>query len=291
MNHFPQHYAGRLLENGFELRTHHFSSGQRQPTRYVHQDDYYLFAYITEGEAGLLVDFKEYRLYAGNMLVVQPGQLHRFMYAENADGFLLLADAELVDTSSRSVLDHLAYTTRVFDVNDFHHSELLALTRLLGKRRRERTDDFGIHVMRRYAQLLIGVIADALRGALSVSGSVGNTQRERVLEFMNLMKAHLYENRQPAFYADLLHITPALLNETLRSVTGFTTSQTIRNEVVLQAKRLLAHTTLSVKEISFRLGFDDFAYFSRVFSQVAGVSPSAFRQKNACDTGSPSARS
>lgn len=60
MNHFPQHYAGRLLENGFELRTHHFSSGQRQPTRYVHQDDYYLFAYITEGEAGLLVDFKEY---------------------------------------------------------------------------------------------------------------------------------------------------------------------------------------------------------------------------------------
>lgn len=46
---------------------------------------------------------------------------------------------------------------------------------------------------------------------------------------------------------------------------------------MLQAKRLLVHTSLSVKEIADRLGIADCAYFSRLFTQTAGVSPTLFR--------------
>ena len=70
-----------------------------------------------------------------------------------------------------------------------------------------------------------------------------------------------------------------LLEKCLASI-EFLRDDYIRYELVLQAKRLLVHTDLAVKEISTRLGIEDCAYFSRIFTQATGVSPSAFRQRN-----------
>lgn len=55
------------------------------------------------------------------------------------------------------------------------------------------------------------------------------------------------------------------------------TSDYIKNEAVLLAKRMLVHTDLSVREIADRLGIDDYAYFTRLFTRTAGVTPTAFR--------------
>lgn len=57
------------------------------------------------------------------------------------------------------------------------------------------------------------------------------------------------------------------------------TASYIKGEVVLQAKRMLVHTNLPVKQIAYKLGFEDYSYFSRIFTQTTGVSPTDFRQK------------
>ena len=44
-------------------------------------------------------------------------------------------------------------------------------------------------------------------------------------------------------------------------------------------KRELAYSTQSIQEISRQLGFEDYTYFSRLFSKTTGVSPSTFREK------------
>ena len=54
--------------------------------------------------------------------------------------------------------------------------------------------------------------------------------------------------------ASLLNISAVYLNEVVKAVTGMNVTVYIKNEVVLQAKRLLVHTDLTVKEISYRLG-------------------------------------
>lgn len=80
--------------------------------------------------------------------------------------------------------------------------------------------------------------------------------------------------------ASMLNISPVYLNEVVKEVTGMSASSYIRNEMVLQAKRMLVYTGLSVKEISNRLGIEDCAYFSRLFTRTTGLPPSLFRQKN-----------
>ena len=53
----------------------------------------------------------------------------------------------------------------------------------------------------------------------------------------------------------------------------------IKNRIILEAKRLLAYTAMSSKEIAYELGYDDPAYFSRLFFIKTGDSPSGFRTK------------
>ncbi|MEM8863761.1 MAG: helix-turn-helix transcriptional regulator, partial [Chloroflexota bacterium] len=57
----------------------------------------------------------------------------------------------------------------------------------------------------------------------------------------------------------------------------YTPGQLIRQEVVLEAKRLFQHTDLTATEISYRLGFNDASYFGRFFKREVGVSPGKFR--------------
>ena len=63
----------------------------------------------------------------------------------------------------------------------------------------------------------------------------------------------------------------------MKELTGLSSSQYIKNEIILLAKRELFHTSDSVKEIAYRLGFTDNAYFTRLFTETAGISPNKFR--------------
>jgi len=66
----------------------------------------------------------------------------------------------------------------------------------------------------------------------------------------------------------------------VKSVTGQPVSWHIQQRVILEAKRLLYHSGRSLKEIAATLGYDDYPYFSRLFTKVAGMSPLTFRHKN-----------
>ena len=56
-----------------------------------------------------------------------------------------------------------------------------------------------------------------------------------------------------------------------------TVSEIIQERVILEAKRLLAHSGMSVSEIAYKLGFNDNSYFGRYFKKAVGIPPERFR--------------
>ena len=52
----------------------------------------------------------------------------------------------------------------------------------------------------------------------------------------------------------------------------------IHQRLLLEAKRNLVYTAMTIQQVSDSLGFSEPAYFSRFFKRYAGVSPRAFRQ-------------
>jgi AraC family transcriptional activator of pobA len=102
---------------------------------------------------------------------------------------------------------------------------------------------------------------------------------EITLAFKELLSSEKQINRNISHYAESLHISPVYLNEVVKSITGVSVSRYIQNELILQAKRMLAYTSLTIREISNSLGIEDYAYFTRLFTKAVGVSPTCYRKK------------
>jgi AraC-like DNA-binding protein len=80
-------------------------------------------------------------------------------------------------------------------------------------------------------------------------------------------------------YAQMLGVTPSHLSESLRLETGLTAGELIRARLLLEAKRLLLHSELTIAEIGYELGFEDPSYFSRFVRREIETSPVEFRNR------------
>jgi AraC family transcriptional activator of pobA len=137
--------------------------------------------------------------------------------------------------------------------------------------------EFGrAQVLRSLSAVLIGLVArqlalDAKKRAVADNGIFRR--------FEALVEQHHLKHWRASDYAKALSITPTHLNRITRASTGDTASHLILNRIVLEARRNLAYTNLPVSTIAYMLGFDDPAYFSRIYTTATGLSPRAFRNR------------
>jgi AraC-like DNA-binding protein len=116
---------------------------------------------------------------------------------------------------------------------------------------------------------------------MSAPGAPADTSRRSHLlarSFKALLEEHVVAVQDPAEYARMLHVTERALNEAVRRALGQTSAQLVRDRLMLEAKRLLAHSSESITSVATQLAFEDPAYFSRCFKKHTGRTPLEFRQ-------------
>jgi len=96
-------------------------------------------------------------------------------------------------------------------------------------------------------------------------------------EFKNLIELHFQTRRSVQQYADMLKITPKHLSETVKSISNHTAMHFIRERIIREAEYLLVYTSLSIKEIAFKLNFDSPSHFGRFFKNRTKATPLNFR--------------
>jgi AraC-like DNA-binding protein len=79
--------------------------------------------------------------------------------------------------------------------------------------------------------------------------------------------------KSPAAYAARLGVHPNHLATAVKTASGLPPGDWVRARIVLEAQCLLGNTTRAIKEVPGELGYDDEAYFSRLFKKAVGVSP------------------
>ncbi|WP_288880833.1 helix-turn-helix domain-containing protein [Pedobacter panaciterrae] len=115
-----------------------------------------------------------------------------------------------------------------------------------------------------------------LEGAMAARS---NNDLEFFRKFTQLVEVNFKEKHNVADYADLLMIAPKTLTHRFKRLNLPQPNEIIKNRIILEAKRLLVHTDRTAKEIAYALGYDDPAYFSRLFFIKTGEPPSSFRSK------------
>ena len=78
--------------------------------------------------------------------------------------------------------------------------------------------------------------------------------------------------------SDLLHVSRMQLHRKLKALCGMSTTEFIQHYKIEAAKELLRNEEFNISEVSYRIGYSDPSYFSRIFTKHAGMSPSEYRK-------------
>ncbi|SHE39270.1 helix-turn-helix domain-containing protein [Pedobacter caeni] len=245
----------------------------------AHRHDCHFFILQEEGVLQMEIDFEKYGLDKPAIFYQSPNQVHKVLTAENVDGYILIINDENLNPEYLKLLQGIKHV-RPLVVTEREDLAIIQQAFALCKNLYERKKDKLYHSqMKDSCNILIALFISYY---LKQSKSIEKTSRFDIIEraFTALLEQHFLILKRPADYAKKLNITASYLNECIKNVTGFPVSYHIQQRVILEAKRLLYHSDKSVKEIANELGYDDYPYFSRLFTKVAEISALAFRSKN-----------
>ena len=103
--------------------------------------------------------------------------------------------------------------------------------------------------------------------------------QKRLYEFLMLLESNFQTVTNIDFYAGKLGISSKRLNQILKEKLNKTGTQIIHDRIILEAKRKIIHSDVTIKEIAYDLGFTDRPYFSRFFKKQTGETPEEFQKK------------
>lgn len=254
--------------------------GPMSRASFPHRHTFYEIVHVTAGTGAHVVDLARWELRPPHLCVIAPGQVHHWQDVSGLDGSVLLfTDHFLVDhPDDRDLLRYLS--ERPWLTLDAHaDAGTRRLIADLDEEYRRGADGFAsvlralLHVLVVRAARLAGRAADP--GREEPAPARANAVAE---EFTRLIAGADPELWSVHACARRIGVTSGYLAEAVKAATGRTPGQLIREARTHEAKRLLARTDLTVRQVAHSIGIADPAYFSRFFRRETGVSPGDFRR-------------
>jgi AraC-like DNA-binding protein len=278
----PLHRLKETTDQGFQVEKVDIDSREagKAVRMDTHRDDHYIFLLQESGRSRCMVDFSNYTVKDRAILVILPGQVHRYQASdEGTSGWFVALDVGMMPEMFRTVLEEpLLVQGPIRPKEEALRPVLQTLELIQEISRRQPSGGYDRQVTYGLLQIFVALISSIY--CERSQGSKEQAARPRMItqEFRKLLSQRYKELKSPAGYAAQLNLSLSYLNEVVKATTGFAVSYWIQQEVVLEAKRLLYHSTCSIKEIAHQLGYEDHAYFSRMFSKTVGRTPGAFRK-------------
>ncbi len=264
-----------------ELRGKVAAKRLNQPERV----DFYLLMLVGAGAGIHTVDFRDWPLSPGQMLFVQPGQVQQWHFEDQFDAQLILIDPGALPHSNGQIF------SRELGLLGFEDwltglqlgGDALQVIEAGFQQLRQDFDRFSgegldIALIRHALMALLIRIAkqqkqERERGALA--------ENRRLIHrlFVQELEAGFARERSLQYYARRLGYSESTISRACLAAEGRSAKEVISRRITLEAKRLLAHSTASVAEVAYQLGFSEATNFVKFFRRNAGVTPKDFRTK------------
>jgi AraC family transcriptional activator of pobA len=245
-----------------------------------HRHNYYELFFFENGGGSHIVDFHELPIDAMSAHVIAPGQVHHLKRSKDSVGFAIL----FMDRFLRNNPENSAFVSKFaymemedyVPVFQFSKEEFDAILQLVGMMQKEHEgdDEYKIETIRHYLNILLL----SCRRKSKLSKHVLTPDQILYADFLKQIDQHFIEHKKVMEYVKLLNTNERQLNEVSQSGSGKSASTLIYDRIMMESKRLLVNTTMSVKEICFALNYEDQAHFSKFFKKQSKYTPSQFRE-------------
>lgn len=249
----------------------------------AHRHDYYEIFLFDKGGGRHEIDFHTYDIPDHSVHFVTPGQVHKVSRVPGSYGSIILFSRDFYYLGSKaagvplpdfSFLNTAAGGLPVISLSPDQFAVLQQLSANMGH---DSSGGTPVHMEMVRSYLHIFLLKCKLFTETNTQPSL-KAESLRFTSLKQLLESHYREQHLPSFFAGLLMVSVKKLNELCRQHSGLTMNGLIKERLLIEAKRLLLHSSYSVKEISYYLGFEDPGYFNRFFRKHTGCSAGSFRK-------------
>ncbi|MEM6264397.1 MAG: helix-turn-helix transcriptional regulator, partial [Bacteroidota bacterium] len=267
---------------GFDFQLLEVLAHRFKFTNRPHRHDFYNLLLITAGTGRHTIDFVTYKLQAGSFFFLSPGQVHSWELSPDIRGYTLFfkPDFFLIDRSPHRLRDLPFYHSMSNDPTVLLKDQSLReVVQLLESIRQEylRPAPHQASIIRAFLEILLLKLSrfyDKDRPAASSYVS------HQVSTYETLIDHHFREAKNVKDYAEMMNLTPRNLGKICKKSLNKTATELIQERIILETKRLLLHSDLTVKQIVDDLQFKDDSYFVKYFKKATGTTPEQFRQEH-----------
>lgn len=253
---------------------------------HVHPDHVQVL-WLKDGGAQFTIEGETLEAGPGTLVVQPAGALHEILFEPGTEGRVITAAVSYVEGVARD------------------DPRLVAITRTPGAYPIPADNPCAATVPAFFEQILTEASWEAPGRHMAIRGCFLNilvlllrlseqrldnepSRRDRDFELVTRYRAtlegHFRDKKTLAFYARELGVSTQRLNAAYKLRAGRTASEVLHDRILIEAKRCLLYTEMTVAEIGHSIGYDDPAYFNRFFSQRVGIPPGSYRAENTATT-------
>jgi AraC-like DNA-binding protein/quercetin dioxygenase-like cupin family protein len=260
-----------------------FDANRHFSVKYPHRHDFFEVLYLQKGSGYHVIDGNKYEIKPPCVFFMSPGQAHKLELSHDIEGFIFIftADFYLLNRSNQNSLIEFPFFYTIHQDNPPLLLEKESDTRFLENLFRQsiaeiqQVGDYTPEMLRSILDLILTTCA----ARYQINENVLNKGKGQILvkRFFHLVEENHQKNLSLSDYSGMIGVTPNHLTQTVKLLTSKTSSQIIKAKQLMEIKRLLVHTNLSVSEIANQLNFEDQSYFTKFFKRETGITPIQYR--------------
>lgn len=251
----------------------------------THRTGFYHIIWFQKGNPTHLVDFKPIKIQPNTLLFLNKDTVQRFDNKTKFQGkAILFTDSFFckTETDTKFLKNNILFND-LFSVSQIQidqQTNLFAgLLQQMKDELQNEKDNVQADILKNMLHNLL-LHAERRKREENFVELKKDANLDYVMLFKNLIEQHYKSQKQVSYYAKEMFISEKRLNQATSKLFGKTSKEIINDRVMLEAKRILAHTNESVKEICYSLGFEEPTNFIKYFKKHSAITPTEFREKN-----------
>ena len=253
--------------------------------RNEHIHNFYTILLVTGGQGKITVNDATYEIKPKTICRIAPDQRHSYEGIYNADGNILFIcqDYYVEEFSFIRLLNVFSCTSQVnrnscnpcIALSDKEFKSLSDLISSISNEYDSYTpENNAVSIMRSLLNILLLRLSD-IHETKSDNSSTGSSIM--IHELSHLIDSSFVKEHHIKFYTSALNISEKQLNDLCNRYFNSSLKKILKDRLMLEARKLLISSEMSVSEISYKLNYDDNSYINKVFRKEVGLTPKKFR--------------
>ena len=250
-----------------------------------HRHTYHEILWIRSGHGEHSIDDEFLPITPNTLYWIKQGQIHDFKKGINLDGFLIRFTTHFLPYDPlTSISTSLISQFKNLNAISLDESEVPPFERIILSLYEEYTSPIknSAHTgILQHLLMALLIMLERKSHHLSISDLelIENPDKHVFRRFLFLLEEHFRQQHQISFYATQLGVGNRKLSLISKQYAGLTAKQLILQCLMREAKRSLTFTQQTLTEITYRLGFEDTAYFCRLFKKQTGKTPQQYKKE------------